>query len=61
MSLSPKIQELVDKWLRLDKNPKNRAEIENLVKDGNEKELEKRLAKRIEFGTAGMIRLLIYF
>jgi hypothetical protein len=51
--MKQQIQELVDLWLSWDKNPKTRQEIETLVKEQNEKELEKRLASRIAFGTAG--------
>ncbi|KAG8931536.1 Phosphoglucomutase-3 [Tulasnella sp. 417] len=45
---------LVSEWLRLDQNPKTRAEIEELSRSGNEEELRNRLADRIEFGTAGL-------
>ncbi|CAG8458637.1 2851_t:CDS:10 [Acaulospora morrowiae] len=43
---------LVEEWLRLDRNPKTRSEIESLR--GNVEELEKRLRNRISFGTAGL-------
>ncbi|KAG8728118.1 Phosphoglucomutase-3, partial [Ceratobasidium sp. 428] len=47
------IQSKVEEWLALDKNETTRAEIEVLWKAGNVDELDKRLSKRIEFGTAG--------
>lgn len=45
---------LVSEWLRLDQNPKTRAEIEKLSGGNNQDELRARLANRIEFGTAGL-------
>jgi len=54
MPLSENITNLVNQWMKWDKNPKNRKEIEDLVSSGNEKELTKRLAERIQFGTAGL-------
>ncbi|CAG8649713.1 13569_t:CDS:10 [Rhizophagus irregularis] len=45
---------LVQEWLRLDKNPTTRSEIEKLYADQNIDELEKRLRNRISFGTAGL-------
>ncbi|CAG8512396.1 5364_t:CDS:10 [Funneliformis mosseae] len=48
------IDSLVKEWLRLDKNPTTRLEIEKLYADQNVEELEKRLRKRISFGTAGL-------
>ncbi|CAG8613539.1 3431_t:CDS:2, partial [Dentiscutata heterogama] len=48
------IKSLVEEWLRLDKNPITRLEIEKLYAEGNVEELEKRLRKRISFGTAGL-------
>ncbi|ORX85444.1 hypothetical protein K493DRAFT_319967 [Basidiobolus meristosporus CBS 931.73] len=51
---TPTIQELAQEWIRLDRNPKTRAEIENLVNENNFDELEKRLRNRIAFGTAGL-------
>ncbi|KAG8685022.1 Phosphoglucomutase-3 [Ceratobasidium sp. 395] len=48
------IQSKVEEWLALDKNETTRAEIEVLWKAGNVDELDKRLSKRIEFGTAGL-------
>ncbi len=53
MPLSDRIQKLVDLWLSWDKNQKTRQEIEQLAKQENEKELDKRLGSRIAFGTAG--------
>ncbi|GBB97055.1 hypothetical protein RclHR1_02900018 [Rhizophagus clarus] len=48
------IDSLVQEWLRLDKNPTTKSEIENLYADRNIEELEKRLRNRISFGTAGL-------
>ncbi|KAF7295173.1 hypothetical protein MIND_01056100 [Mycena indigotica] len=48
------IELLAAEWLRLDQNPDTRAEIEELVREKNTKELERRLRTRIEFGTAGL-------
>ncbi|CAG8756877.1 28294_t:CDS:2 [Dentiscutata erythropus] len=48
------IKSLVEEWLRLDKNPITRLEIEKLYAEGNVEELEKRLRTRISFGTAGL-------
>lgn len=54
MPLTTRISNLADQWLKWDKNEKTRQEIEQLVKEENEKELEKRLGSRIAFGTAGL-------
>ncbi|KZF21856.1 hypothetical protein L228DRAFT_248611 [Xylona heveae TC161] len=48
------IQELAEDWLRLDQDPITRDEIQSLVDSKNTQELEKRLRKRIAFGTAGL-------
>ncbi|KZV59647.1 hypothetical protein PENSPDRAFT_678913 [Peniophora sp. CONT] len=48
------LEKLVQGWLEADKSPETRAEIEQLWKDGQTAELEKRLRTRIEFGTAGL-------
>ncbi|KIY71646.1 hypothetical protein CYLTODRAFT_345563 [Cylindrobasidium torrendii FP15055 ss-10] len=45
---------LVDNWLRLDKNEATRNEVLALRQAGNTDELERRMRKRIEFGTAGL-------
>ncbi|RHZ83008.1 hypothetical protein Glove_100g20 [Diversispora epigaea] len=51
---SVSIDSLVQEWLRLDKNPSTRSEIEKLYAERNVDELEKRLRYRISFGTAGL-------
>ncbi|RUS22476.1 hypothetical protein BC937DRAFT_88845 [Endogone sp. FLAS-F59071] len=51
------IQSLAQEWLRLDRNPETRKEIETLLNNNNEKELQKRLEKRMEFGTAGVYNI----
>lgn len=52
--MEPSIEALAGEWLRLDQNHSTREEIKTLVADGNITELEKRLRKRIAFGTAGL-------
>lgn len=47
------LQDLVNEWLRLDQNEITRKEISDLWAARDEHELESRLRKRIEFGTAG--------
>ncbi|KAI9217153.1 phosphoglucomutase-like protein 2-like 1 [Blastocladiella britannica] len=54
MSSSPDVYALAAEWLRLDRTPSTRAEIEALVAAKNEPELARRLGSRIEFGTAGL-------
>ncbi|EMD38678.1 hypothetical protein CERSUDRAFT_113859 [Gelatoporia subvermispora B] len=46
--------DLVNEWLRLDRNQETRVEVESLQANGNTEELERRMRKRIEFGTAGL-------
>ncbi|OCT93418.1 glucose 1,6-bisphosphate synthase [Xenopus laevis] len=41
-------------WLRWDKNPKTKAQIETLLQNGKNKELRERLCCRMSFGTAGL-------
>jgi len=48
------LQELVDEWLRLDKDPITRTEIEQLLAHNDTQELERRMKPRIDFGTAGL-------
>lgn len=55
MSLSAATNDLVEKWLKWDKNDQTIKEIKDLVASNNEAELKSRLAKRIAFGTAGNI------
>ncbi|RPD65833.1 phosphoglucomutase first 3 domain-containing protein [Lentinus tigrinus ALCF2SS1-6] len=52
--MTPTLKELVDQWLRLDPNEETRREIEQLIAEGNDAELQKRMSPRIEFGTAGL-------
>lgn len=52
--LSQKVAEKVAEWMSQDKNASTRAEIQHLVDLGDEKELSKRMLKRIAFGTAGL-------
>jgi len=50
------VEELTQQWLKWDKNPETRAEVEGLVAKGAEgvEELKKIMSKRIAFGTAGL-------
>ncbi|OAV91351.1 hypothetical protein PTTG_01690 [Puccinia triticina 1-1 BBBD Race 1] len=48
------LDSLVQEWLRLDRNPTSRKEIEQLQQDKNHDELASRLCQRIKFGTAGL-------
>lgn len=48
------IKHLANEWLRLDKDPNTRHEIQILITNNDEPELEKRLRTRISFGTAGL-------
>lgn len=41
-------------WLTWDKNPKTKEQIENLLRNGRNKELRDRLCRRLTFGTAGL-------
>ncbi|KAH7906231.1 hypothetical protein BJ138DRAFT_1175028 [Hygrophoropsis aurantiaca] len=53
MSL-PSLDDLVDEWLRLDKNENTRVEIQKLRNADDTRELEMRMRVRIQFGTAGL-------
>lgn len=48
------IEALTQEWLRLDRDEATRAEILDLVKQQNVKELEVLLTSRLTFGTAGL-------
>jgi len=48
------VEELSRMWLALDKNEATIAEIKALTEKDDITELERRLRKRIEFGTAGI-------
>ncbi|GAM22130.1 hypothetical protein SAMD00019534_053050, partial [Acytostelium subglobosum LB1] len=54
MSTTTSINKLAQDWLKWDKNPKTRAEIQELVEQNDVKELTARLENRIAFGTAGL-------
>ena len=51
---SMSVEELVADWMRWDKNPATREEIQELVVENETKELERRMRPRIAFGTAGL-------
>ncbi|KAK2759859.1 Phosphoglucomutase-3 [Arachnomyces sp. PD_36] len=53
-SASETLPDLVQKWLEWDKDPETSKEIEKLREANDTNELEKRLCKRIQFGTAGL-------
>ena len=53
-SMDSTIEQLADEWLRLDGDPQTRGEIQKLLERNDLPELEKRLKKRIGFGTAGL-------
>ena len=48
------IEDLARKWLQLDRDDSTRKEIEELLQAGDDDKLERRLRKRIAFGTAGL-------
>jgi len=48
------VRQLAREWLRLDKDPDTRSEIQDLLGREDVDELEKRLRNRIKFGTAGL-------
>ena len=54
MTIVPTVEQLADEWLRLDGDPQTHNEIQNLLEKKDIPELEKRLRKRIGFGTAGL-------
>ena len=53
-SLMESSQDLAKRWLYLDHDDNTRRKIEHLLRTKNDDELEKRLRKRIAFGTAGL-------
>ncbi|KAL4799785.1 hypothetical protein BDV19DRAFT_236633 [Aspergillus venezuelensis] len=53
-SLEDSLSPLIQKWLEWDQDPSTRSEIEQLRDSRQAAELEKRLRKRIQFGTAGL-------
>lgn len=54
MDIAPSLQEKINEWLKQDPYEPTRKEIEQLVANGDVSELNKRLTKRIAFGTAGL-------
>jgi len=48
----PQLDTAIGQWLRWDKNPKTKEQIENLLRNGMNKELRDRLCCRMTFGTA---------
>uniref|UniRef100_A0A8B9WDG8 Phosphoglucomutase 2 like 1 n=1 Tax=Bos mutus grunniens TaxID=30521 RepID=A0A8B9WDG8_BOSMU len=50
----PQLDTAIEQWLRWDKNPKTKEQIENLLRNGMNKELRDRLCCRMTFGTAGL-------
>lgn len=52
--MADRLLRLAHEWLRIDRDPETRGEIEHLLTTQNQHELEKRLGTRITFGTAGL-------
>ncbi|KAM9733562.1 LOW QUALITY PROTEIN: glucose 1,6-bisphosphate synthase-like [Menidia menidia] len=50
----PDVDRLVQKWLAWDRNPRTRAQVENLLGSGRVQDLRSRLSGRMSFGTAGL-------
>ncbi|KLO11991.1 phosphoglucomutase 1 [Schizopora paradoxa] len=48
------LKQLVDEWLRLDKNEETLAQVRSLLESENYQELDRIMRHRIEFGTAGL-------
>ncbi|KZV91579.1 Phosphoglucomutase, first 3 domain-containing protein [Exidia glandulosa HHB12029] len=48
------IEQLVQDWLRLDRDPASRKLVEDLWRAGDSKTLERYMRPRLEFGTAGL-------
>ncbi|CUM45678.1 uncharacterized protein AC631_01551 [Debaryomyces fabryi] len=48
------LNNLVEKWVSVDINPKSKKEIIELQNDGDYAKLDEKLSKRIAFGTAGL-------
>ncbi|KAL4640334.1 phosphoglucomutase-2 [Arapaima gigas] len=49
-----KLDQAIEQWLKLDKNPKTLDAVRKMVKDGAVDELRKCFGSRMEFGTAGL-------
>ncbi|EMC96055.1 hypothetical protein BAUCODRAFT_34822 [Baudoinia panamericana UAMH 10762] len=54
MAVSEPIRNVAARWMDLDRDEDTRQQIVNLLEAGDDVELEKRLRKRIAFGTAGL-------
>lgn len=52
--MTASLDTLVEQWLKWDKNPETRSQIEKLSKEKNTEELNRLLGTRMEFGTAGL-------
>uniref|UniRef100_A0A2R5LLS1 Putative phosphoglucomutase/phosphomannomutase n=1 Tax=Ornithodoros turicata TaxID=34597 RepID=A0A2R5LLS1_9ACAR len=53
-SCGDEVAEKVSEWLRWDKNPKTRDEIQNLQNNGSKEKLQQLMLDRLTFGTAGL-------
>ncbi|KAJ8336041.1 hypothetical protein SKAU_G00393840 [Synaphobranchus kaupii] len=49
-----KLSDAIKQWLQFDKNPKTLEAVQEMVKAGSEKELQRCFGSRMEFGTAGL-------
>ena len=54
MTVDSALKELVDTWIKWDKNTATRTEVTNLVNTSEWDKLAKMMNKRLEFGTAGI-------
>ena len=54
MALEARIQQKIEQWLKPPYDPDTIAEIQNLLRAGNEKELQDRFYTELEFGTGGL-------
>lgn len=48
------LESLSKEWISIDPNPSTRLDIENLLRDKDYDELDRKLSNRIKFGTAGL-------
>lgn len=56
--MTTELRRVAEAWLSGDPDPVTRAELEALLREGNEAELKERFAGRLAFGTAGLRGIL---